>query len=56
MDLLTKTGPISGAVWARGMECLESDADGFRSPEPGRNKAAVLSPPSLTASFSINTS
>lgn len=27
MDLLTKTGPISGAVWAGGMERLQLQAD-----------------------------
>lgn len=29
LDLLTKTGPISGAVWARGMECIQLEAEGF---------------------------
>lgn len=57
MDLLTKTGPISGAVWARGMECLQLHADGFTSPQAVRNKAGVSSVPSLhTLRCSINTS
>lgn len=43
MDLLTKTGPISGAVWARGMERLQPDAHGFRSLQAVRNKACVSS-------------
>ena len=39
--LLTKTGPISGAVWARGLDALELD-DGFSSLEEVRNKMTPL--------------
>lgn len=57
MDLLTKTGPISGAVWARGMECLQLDVVGFNSLQAVRNKAGVSPTPSLhTVRFSINAS
>lgn len=49
MDLLTKTGPISGAVWARGMQRFELDADAFSSLQADRNKAGVSSFPSLRA-------
>lgn len=57
MDLLTKTGPISGAVWARGMECLQLDADGFSSLQAVRNKAGVSSISSTHIErCSINTS
>lgn len=31
VDLLTKTGPISGAVGARKMERLQADAEAFTS-------------------------
>lgn len=49
MDLLTKTGPISGAVWARGMERLQLDAHRFSSLQAVRNKACI----SLFASVEI---
>lgn len=42
MDLLTKTGPISGAVWAREVERLQADAEAFSSLQAVRNKAHVL--------------
>ena len=56
MDLLTKTGPISGAVWARGMERLQLEADGFSSLQAVRNKASVSSVLPHTARCSIHTS
>lgn len=57
MDLLTKTGPISGAVWARGMQGLQLEADGFSSLQAVRNKAGVSpNPPLHTLCCSINTS
>lgn len=51
MDLLTKTGPISGAVWAREVERLHADAEAFASLQAVRNKAHLL----VTASLLPNT-
>lgn len=42
VDLLTKTGPISGAVWAREVERLQADAEAFSSLQAVRNKAHLL--------------
>lgn len=47
MDLLTKTGPISGAVWAREVERLQADAADFTSLKAVRNKAHLLVTASL---------
>lgn len=42
VDLLTKTGPISGAVWAREVERLQADAEAFTSLKAVRNKGHLL--------------
>lgn len=47
VDLLTKTGPISGAVWAREVERLQADAEAFTSLQAVRNKAHLLVTASL---------
>lgn len=41
LDLLTKTGPISGAVRARGTERLQADAEAFTSLRGVRNMARL---------------
>lgn len=47
VDLLTKTGPISGAVWAREVKRLHADAEAFTSLQAVRNKAHLLVTASL---------
>lgn len=42
VDLLTKTGPISGADRAREVERLQADAEDFSSLQAVRNIARLL--------------
>lgn len=42
VDLLTKTGPISGAVRAGEVERLQADAEAFTSLQAVRNEAHLL--------------